>query len=243
MPDRTGNPVLPPTVTTDLQHTPLTIAVLPVGSWEQHGPHLPLATDTLVAVAISNAVAAVHQVWQLPPITLSCSHEHAGFPGTVSISSATLSAVVGDVARSLELQGIRRLVLINGHGGNYALSNVVQEANVSERRMALFPTREDWAAARLGSGMTSAVHEDMHAGELETSVLLATAPDLVRPGYEDADHTAPSRGHLLTLGIGAYTRSGIIGFPSLASANKGDVALDLLATAFSLTMDTFGPEA
>lgn len=108
--------------------------------------------------------------------------------------------------------------------------------------MALFPSRDDWAEARLGSGMSSAAHEDMHAGELETSILLATAPDLVRPGYQDADHAAPSRGHLLTLGMGAYTRSGIIGLPSLASAANGEAALDLLSNSFSLTIDALGPE-
>lgn len=72
--------VLPPTATTDDAVTHPVVAVLPVGAFEQHGPHLPLATDTLVAVAISDVIASVAAVRQLPPVTIGCSHEHATFP-------------------------------------------------------------------------------------------------------------------------------------------------------------------
>ncbi|GAB7007361.1 hypothetical protein JCM18899A_48360 [Nocardioides sp. AN3] len=113
-----------------------TVAVLPVGSFEQHGRHLPLGTDTLVACAIANAIAERYDVLPLPlplplpPITISCSNEHADFAGTVSISATTLFQVVRYVQASLEQRGVRKLVLVNGHGGNDVLSNVVQEANV-----------------------------------------------------------------------------------------------------------------
>src|SRR3954454_1137728 len=85
-------------------------------------------------------------VQRLPPAAdnLSCSHEHGGFTGTVSISATTLFQVIRDVQASLEQQGIRQLVLVSGHGGNYVLGNVVQEANVAGRPMALFPQRDDW---------------------------------------------------------------------------------------------------
>ena len=115
------------------------VAVLPIGSFEQHGQHLPLATDTVVACAIADSVASEYELLLLPPVAFSCSHEHSGFTGTVSISATTLHQVIGDIVASLELQGIRHLVLVNGHGGNYSLGNVVQEANVSGPRMALFP--------------------------------------------------------------------------------------------------------
>lgn len=92
------------------------IAVLPVGSFEQHGHHLPLATDSIVACAIAEAAAARYDLFLLPPITISCSHEHAGIAGTVSISASTLHQVIRDIAASLERQGIRQLVLVNGHG-------------------------------------------------------------------------------------------------------------------------------
>src|SRR4051794_19523233 len=180
------------------------VAVLPIGSFEQHGAYLPLITDTVVACAIAERVAAAYDLFLLPPVTISCSHEHNAWPGTVSIGHTTLTAIVSDVQASLERSGIERLALVNGHGGNYALSNVVQEANVDGPVMTLFPTREDWAAARTAAGMATDGHDDMHAGEIEVSVLRRIAPDLVRPGVEDSDHHAGDRKLLLVHGMAAY---------------------------------------
>lgn len=88
------------------------IAVLPVGSFEQHGPHLPLVTDTIITTAITEAITEAHHLWTLPPLCLSCSKEHASFPGTVSISAPTLYAVITDLAADVERQGAR-LVVVN----------------------------------------------------------------------------------------------------------------------------------
>ena len=162
-------------------------------------------------------------------MTISCSHEHAGWPGTVSISAATLHAVVRDVAESLRRAGVPKLVLVNGHGGNYVLGNVVQEAHGD---MALFPGFEQWEEARRAAGAETSGDSDMHAGELETSILLHARPELVRDGYEAADHLADDRRHLLTAGMAAYTGSGVIGRPSLAGAGKGRDALRSLVAAF-----------
>jgi creatinine amidohydrolase len=214
------------------------VAVLPVGSFEQHGPYLPLATDTLVACAIAREVAAAYPVHLLPPVTISCSQEHAAWPGTVSISSVTLHAVVRDIAESLSRSGVDALVLVNGHGGNYVLGNVVQESNAVRDsagngvRMALFPAPEDWEAARERAGVRTSLLSDMHAGEIETSILLHCHPELVRSGYETTDFVADDRRHLLTLGMSAYTESGVIGRPSLASAEKGKLLLAALADSF-----------
>jgi creatinine amidohydrolase len=102
-------------------------------------------------------------------------------------------------------------VLINGHGGNYVLRNIVQEATVQKPAMALFPTTSDWIEARTAAGMQTTDHQDMHAGELETSILLHATPDLVRESYNQIDHTADSRDGLLALGMRGYTHSGVIG--------------------------------
>jgi creatinine amidohydrolase len=223
------------------------VAILPVGSFEQHGPFLPLATDTLVACAVAREIAGAYPVHLLPPVTIGCSHEHADWPGTVSISSVTLHAVVRDIADSLRRSGVEALVVVNGHGGNYVLGNVVQEASARGERMALFPAAEDWEAARQRSGVLTSLLTDMHAGEIETSILLHAHPEFVRPGYESADFTADDRRHLLTVGMSAYTDSGVIGRPSLGSAEKGKELLaglvDSFGALFDLLTSDSGPAA
>ncbi|BCJ51258.1 creatinine amidohydrolase [Actinoplanes sp. NBRC 14428] len=208
------------------------VALLPVGSFEQHGDFLPLTTDTIIASVIAREIAKAHPVFVLPPITISCSHEHAAWRGTVSISARTLHQVVSDIADSLAASGVHRLVLISGHGGNYVLGNVAQEASVEGPRIAVYPQVPDWDRARSDARLESGGHEDMHAGEIETSILLATFPEVVRPGNETADWIADERPYLLTLGMAGYTKSGVIGRPSLGSNDKGDRVLASLVQSF-----------
>lgn len=225
--------LLPADTTEDVRRRRPELAVLPIGSFEQHGPYLPLTTDTVIACTVAREVAAAHDVLLLPPLTVSCSQEHAAWPGTVSISARTLHAVVTDLADSLLRSGIGALVLVNGHGGNYVLRNVVQESAGRGIRMALFPGTADWDAARDRAGIRTCAHSDMHAGELETSILLHAHPELVKDGYAGADCPADDRRHLLTLGLSAYTTSGVVGRPSLASAAKGRELLAGLTEAFA----------
>jgi creatinine amidohydrolase len=225
--------LLPADTTLDERDRGAAVALLPVGSFEQHGPHLPLTTDTLVAAALAVELAAAYPVRRLPPVTISCSHEHAAWPGTVSISATTLAAIVRDVAASVQHAGASTLVLVNGHGGNYVLGNLVQEANLGPLGMALFPTEQDWDDARAEAGLTTTGLSDMHAGELETSILLHALPELVRPGYERADHLADDRRYLLARGMQAYSESGVVGRPSLATAAKGRAVLASLVRSFA----------
>jgi len=222
---------LPTSTSVDEADRNAEVAVLPIGAFEQHGGHLPLTTDTLIACIIAKEVAEAYDLFLLPPITIACSHEHAAFAGTVSISATTLATLISDVQTSLEQQGIRKLILVNAHGGNYVLGNIVQQANVEEPRMALFPGRADWDQARQAANMETTSHEDMHAGELETSILLARLPEVVDDSFEKADHAADDRQLLLVLGMENYTTSGVIGKPSAASPEKGDLALQSLARA------------
>ncbi len=236
----TDGSVLPLSTTAEERDRAAQVAVLPIGSFEQHGPFLPLVTDTVIATMITAAIGAAHPVLRLPPITISCSHEHAAWTGTVSISAATLAAVVGDIADSLHRSGVGRLVLVNGHGGNYVLSNVVQQAGPAGQRMALFPTLDAWERARRAAGIVTPADSDMHAGELETSLLLHAHPHLVRPGYAASDHLADDREHMLTLGLAAYTESGVVGRPSAASADKGRDVLASLVASFGETLSALG---
>lgn len=216
--------------TVDARNRAARVALLPVGSFEQHGPFLPLATDTVIACTIAQEIAAAYPVQLLPPVTISCSHEHAAWAGTVSVSANTLYSVVRDIADSLRLSMVPKLVVVNGHGGNYVLANVVQE---SLGGMALFPGVPDLVRARAAAGLRTSIDSDMHAGELETSILLHAHPELVKAGYETADSVADDRPHLLTLGMAAYTVSGVVGRPSLASAAKGEALLASLVESFA----------
>jgi creatinine amidohydrolase len=234
--DIAGRFPLPTATSTDERERAASVAVLPVGSFEQHGDHLPLVTDTLVATLIAGTVAEAYNLFLLPPLTISCSHEHAAFAGTVSLSARTLHAVITDIQASLRQSGIHQLVLVNGHGGNYVLSNVVQEANIAGPVMSLFPTRTDWDTARAAAGLGTTAHDDMHAGELEVSLLLLAWPDLVGPDHKTADHLA-ERPHLLVHGLAGYTTSGVIGRPSLGTADKGELALENLRVRFAEHLD------
>jgi creatinine amidohydrolase len=231
------NHLLPTATTSDEKSRDAACAVLPVGSFEQHGDYLPLITDTVIASAVSRELARAYPVFQLPPVTISCSHEHSAWRGTVSISSSTLYSMIDDIYRSVTDSGLTSLAILNCHGGNYVLANIVQEGNAHGKRMALFPSSRDWAGARQAAGLITSDHEDMHAGELETSILLHVNPELVRDGYQAADWTADDRRHLLTMGMSGYTQSGVIGRPSLASAEKGKALLASLVESFASVLE------
>jgi creatinine amidohydrolase len=225
--------LLPTTTMVDVKQNSFRVAVLPIGSFEQHGDYLPLITDTVIATTICKELANSYPILELPPVTISCSHEHSAWPGTVSISARTLFSLIDDVATSASRTGIDALVLVNGHGGNYVLSNIVQEANSAGGRMALFPSSQDWRDARAAACLETTMHEDMHAGEIETSILLSAHPELVGEGYESADWIADDRRYLLVEGMAAYTTSGVIGRPSLGSAEKGKATLASLVQSFA----------
>ncbi len=145
--------------------------------------------------------------------------------------------MIDDIYRSITDAGLTSLVILNCHGGNYVLANVVQEGSAHGKSMALFPSGPDWAEARQSAGLTTSNHEDMHAGELETSILLHVSPELVRDGYQAADWTADDRRHLLTTGMSEYTQNGVMGRPSLASAEKGKAVLASLTGSFASVLE------
>lgn len=201
---------------TDIRDLPPEVALLPVGSTEQHGPHAPLSTDVLVAEHVASEAASRTDAAVLPSVPVGVSREHAAFDGTLHVSPSTFRAYVSETARSAPAD---RVVFVNGHGGNV---DALHEASATLTRDddAPFATYWTWwEAADLGDA-------DMgHAGRVETSVLLHLAPELV--DEESAEEGADSWGDYAETAPLAYdsdefTENGVVGDPTEATADEGE---------------------
>ncbi|MEZ5251831.1 MAG: creatininase family protein [Ilumatobacteraceae bacterium] len=163
--------------------TERSIFVQPLGAIEQHGPHLPLSTDSLVATAVAEAaIAEVGEevdAWLLPTLTYTKSNEHAWAPGTIWLSATTLLAVLDDIGRCLATTRAKRLVFLNGHGGNSALANVASRTAARARADDL-PRSSGMPADQGGASPAGELGMGIHGGTDETSVVLHLAPELVR---------------------------------------------------------------
>ncbi|MFF2299321.1 mycofactocin biosynthesis peptidyl-dipeptidase MftE [Arthrobacter sp. NPDC058127] len=194
----------------DVRERPMVI--VPIGSTEQHGPHLPLNTDTVVATAVSEAVATRigDHVLVAPPVSYGSSGEHQSFAGTASIGSAALTFLVIELVRSLSTWA-GRIIFINAHGGNVAgLSKAVRQLVAEQHDIAWLPCVAE------GS--------DLHAGRMETSLILHLKPDTVRLERSTAGHIGPLPDILPQLkagGVSAVSPSGVLGDPTGASAAEG----------------------
>ncbi|MGF7235145.1 MAG: mycofactocin biosynthesis peptidyl-dipeptidase MftE, partial [Frankia sp.] len=190
----------------------LPLVVLPLGSTEQHGPHLPAGTDTTVAVALAAALARHRSdVLVAPALAYGASGEHAGFPATVSLGAPVLELAVVELVRSLDATA-RGVVLVNGHGGNAVAVARATRLLRSEGRRVL-----GWAPRPSAPG-----RGDLHAGRDETSLMLHLAPELVRPDAATAGPSpSPSVADLVRHGVRALSRSGVLGDPAGASADEG----------------------
>lgn len=161
-------------------HLPEAVVLLPIGATEQHGPHLPTGTDALIAGGVCQA--AVRQAAQrsdramiiTPTVPFGASDHHLPFGGTLSLSPETLLAVVLDLARSIATQGGRRLVLVNGHGGNVGVCHAAAAA--ASARYGLAVGHLDYWRLAQPEQQTPVPG---HAGEFETSIVLALRPELV----------------------------------------------------------------
>ncbi|MEU9456191.1 mycofactocin biosynthesis peptidyl-dipeptidase MftE [Streptomyces sp. NPDC048277] len=199
------------------------LVLVPVGSTEQHGPHLPLDTDTVVARAVArrtaDALAAGPDGPPLvaPALEYGASGEHAGFPGTVSIGHEALRTVIVELTRSLSLWA-GRVVFVNGHGGNTATLDTALALLRAEGHDAV------WTGCDLPGG-------DAHAGRAETSVLLHLAPERVRAEDAVAGDRRPLAvllPELMARGVRAISPSGVLGDPAGASAEEGRRAMSAL---------------
>lgn len=199
------------------------IAILPVGSNEQHGPQNPLGTDHFIAKAIAEEAAKRTGVACLQVIPFGVSHHHRQFWGTVHVSLETLKNYVKDICLSLNFFGVRKIVIVNGHGGNLpALTELARELRENGIFISIF---QWWPAASKLLPEIFKPEERGHAGAEETSMNLALHPHLVcldkAVDEEVRRHFAEAGGITLPLDTADYTNSGVFGKSTTASAEKG----------------------
>lgn len=214
------------------------VVVLPTGAVEHHGPHLPLITDALIAervaqAAVEQARADGADVWLLPTLTYTKSDEHAWAPGTMWLSAQSLWSTLVDLGRSVAGTGARKLVFVNGHGGNTALLGVAVRELRRQFGLATFSMAAGMVRAGTGQeGEPDELGMGIHAGYGETSLVLHLRPDLVDLGL--AERNVPEQlAKLEYIGFNGYPvsfgwtsddfgPSGVIGDPTGANAAAGE---------------------
>jgi mycofactocin system creatininase family protein len=207
-------PGLPPLAFARWPHVDLSdrrLLVVPIGSLEQHGPHLPLDTDSRIASAVAGALhAKLPHVGLAPCIPIGASGEHAGFPGTLSIGTDALALMVTELVRHASLFW-EQVLVINGHGGNATALRSAQQTCQDERQ-TLTVHHIGWH------------HGDGHAGISETSLMLHLAPGLVRMEFAEKGNTESLQQllpRLMAGGVRSVSPNGVLGDPRYANAETG----------------------
>ncbi|WP_101295453.1 creatininase family protein [Halegenticoccus soli] len=218
---------------TDVADLDADLALLPVGSTEQHGPHAPLGTDTLNAVAVAEAAAEAYEdeVVVAPAIPVAVAEEHRQFPGTLWVTPETFRSYVRETVASLADHGLERVVVVNGHGGNVdALREVT---GTITRRDDAYAVSFTWFEA-VGEHKTLMGH----GGALETAMLRHAAPELVREDQIEEARAGASDGWgdwvsgvNLAHDSAEFTDNGVVGDPAEGDAALGAELLELAADA------------
>ncbi len=208
------------------------LLALPLGATEQHGPHLPIGTDTIVAAALADRLADRRgDVVVAPALPYGSSGEHAGFPGTLSLGQDALELAVVELVRSAD--AFAGVILVSGHGGNAGpLARAAARLGGEGRRVLA------WAPGASASRAPG----DAHAGHTETSMLLALDPDRVATDRLAAGATQPLGDLMPALrggGVAAVSPSGILGDPREASAEAGAAVLDALVADLVAAVDAW----
>jgi mycofactocin system creatininase family protein len=217
---------------TDIERARRRVVLVPVGSLEQHGPHLPLDTDTRIAVAVARAAANGRDgVAVAPAIAFGASGEHDAFPGTLSIGAAALTEVLLELGRDASRHW-DALLFVNAHGGNHdAVAAALDRLRAEGRRCAAF------SVAPSGG--------DAHAGRTETSMLLHLDPaavrgDAARPGERRSLTELMER--LRSEGVRPVSPNGVLGDPTGATAAEGRRLLEEAAAGCAAALDSLLPK-
>ena len=209
-------------------------AILPIGSLEQHGAHLPISTDSLIVERVAKMVAEITGAFVLPVLPYGVSFEHKPM-FNISIRHTVLSSIISDACISLAENGIKQIVLLNGHHGNFgALQYISQDLQGKVPTLVRLHTIHYWQMLD---------HEFDHAGMVETSLMLAIAPDLVKMKLAEPSSKKLSKSKIaygsLTNVPGSFPRitgNGVWGDPRNASEAKGKEWLEQIASNISRTV-------
>lgn len=223
---------------------PQSVALLPLAALEQHGPHLPVEVDCVLAEAVARrtaeTLAATFQVAVLPVVWTGISEHHVSFGGTISLGFEAYAGLVEGICRSLTRAGFRRIVLLNGHGGNDSALKVLVDELQPRLEAALVHLTYWHAAAETIAPLLEAQDRLLHACEAETSMMLALRPELVDPSRIPPGEHGPATAVDRASGgihrwrtIAARSASGVVGVPSAASAAKGERLLAAIAAAIA----------
>lgn len=207
--------------------------ILPVGATEEHGPHLPVFTDTIEALVVARAAAQRRGVFLAPPLHYGVCRSTRGFPGTIAVGHDALRAYVKDLLVSFAESGFKRALILTGHAGSQHISALkeacqmaMQECDLSVSLVSLFDLIDPKAVETAGDG---------HAGEIESSMMLAIRSDLVAglPGKH-----SPQRPRFLILrSVRHLMGNGIMGDPSLATPEKGSLFLEMATEGVIRALD------
>lgn len=221
------------------------VALLPVGAVEQHGPHLPLGTDWYIASHIAHEAAQAADRLLLPGIPVGVSREHRQFWGTLDVSSPMLRDQAIAIARSAAVHLLRRIVFVNGHGSNCA---ALEEASRDLREEGVFAFVFNWWQS-IGPWLAELFPDPTaHAGSIETSLMLAIDPGLVRRDrFDEAGRSDRWGTYVEGVLVGwdaiDFTAEGNVGDPRLADVGKGSAALSAACESLGRFCDWLARQA
>jgi creatinine amidohydrolase len=213
---------------------------------EAHGPHLPLATDTIQAYDAAKRAAAMTPVFVAPPVPYGYCRSLAGHPGTISVSAETVRGLTRDILRSMYAQGFRNFILYSGHASSLQMAALEEGADgiLAECAEANVAIVLEYDVLLKGAGKLIETLGDMHAGEIETSRIMAARPKLVRAEKLPEPSGRESARPVLVRDLRRYWPSSVLGAPRKASAEKGEqlgqLAAEYLAELVK-RMESFTP--